>query len=674
MILTKSLSRTIVLCILAISISNNIYSQYFASNPPSSIRPGNTRSTVATVKQSQKQLAITNLRVRDTSTIHVYQTWNMYLYKQSGYKVPQLYTLSGSDTVPVSNYDVTWSSGDASIAGITNNVLTANNVGRTFITASLDGQSVAVPLQVNGPIRPVEYESNIDPFLTQPATGYTSLVPVVVICYIPTPDGINVNTGEAGFAPIPSQTISDLKNHIKKISRHTKFSLEEGSKFRGYKNPAAIPYVGYKIVDYIFVYEPVPRGFNDPGSSAFFGDYNSIVTRFNGKKYVDTLGVKEFWLMGYHQGEIVPAESDMSSPTTGDISNSYRFPDDLPIYSKTYVLYNYNYTREGNESTHNHGHQIESMVDYVATKQDGNSALFTFNFRGYGNFISPIGRCGDTHHPPNTNIDYDYYNFTMVASDIMDWKPGGGVQTMVNANTWGNINYNWPAGTTPNIESNWYIFWMQSLPGQGNQIPYNTRVMTNWWQFLSTWDSSTSSIGLYRNVALPIRLPSFSAYNSGNVNDLKWEIAGDGNTAYIEVERSGDGINFVLIDTVSFISNIMLQRYTDNLPLTGRNYYRLKIMDKNGTFVYSSVALVDRNAAIRIRVSPNPSKDIITITGLAANRENTVELINLTGSRVFFSKTTQAVKTVNMNTLPAGMYVLKIVSDDVTVSKKVVKQ
>ena len=55
--------------------------------------------------------------------------------------------------------------------------------------------------------------------------------------------------------------------------------------------------------------------------------------------------MKEIWLWGYHNSEIAPAESNMSSPTTGDISNSLRFEDDLPIYDRTYVLYNYNYAR-----------------------------------------------------------------------------------------------------------------------------------------------------------------------------------------------------------------------------------------------------------------------------------------------------------------------------------------
>ncbi len=466
----------ITLLLITAVTSNNIYSQSCNNN-------------------------ISNLHARNTNTISLYRTWNIYLYKPTFYKVPSLYTLWGTDTVNISNTCATWTVADPAIASINNGVVTAQNSGNTTLTASINGQSVSIPLQVKSEVRPVEYQSNIDPFLTTPIANSISQVPVVVICFIPTNDGVNINTDEAALSPIPSQTVDELKKHILKISKHTKFSLEEGSKFRGYKDPSAIPYVGYKIIDYIYVYEPVPRGFKDPGSSSFFGDYNVIVNRFNGRRYVDELGVKEFWVMGYHNGEIVPVESDMASPTTRDVSNSYQFPDDLPIYSKTYVLYNYNFTREGNEATHNHGHQIESMVDYVAIQQDGNTDLFRKNFRGYnGTGTEPIGRVGDTHHPPNTTVDYDYYNYNSVESDILDWKPEGGAKTMVNANTWGSVNYNWPQGTTPNVESNWYVFWMQSIPGYNNHVPYgSTKEMTNWWEFLSNWDNTTTRIGLYKN-------------------------------------------------------------------------------------------------------------------------------------------------------------------------------
>src|SRR5258706_437022 len=75
-------------------------------------------------------------------------------------------------------------------------------------------------------------------------------------------------------------------------------------------------------------------------------------------------------------------ESNMSSPTTGDISNSARYNDDLPIYDRTYVLYNYNSTRWQAEAVHDHGHQLEAILSFVNKRLDGNTELFWNKFCG----------------------------------------------------------------------------------------------------------------------------------------------------------------------------------------------------------------------------------------------------------------------------------------------------
>jgi hypothetical protein len=154
---------------------------------------------------------ISNLRVRNLSTVTLYKAWNIYLYKPTFHKVPSLYTLVGADTVNISNTCASWSVGSSMVASVSNGVVTAKSPGTTTLTATINNQSVTIPLVVNVEVRPVEYETNIDPFLTSPAANSIAQVPVVVICFIPTNDGININTVEAAFSPIPAQTVAELK-------------------------------------------------------------------------------------------------------------------------------------------------------------------------------------------------------------------------------------------------------------------------------------------------------------------------------------------------------------------------------------------------------------------------------------------------------------------------------
>ena len=52
----------------------------------------------------------------------------------------------------------------------------------------------------------------------------------------------------------------------------------------------------------------------------------------------------------------------MSSPLTGDISNSNRDNTDLPIYNSTYTVYGQNFRRSHAEAVHNHGHQLRGNI------------------------------------------------------------------------------------------------------------------------------------------------------------------------------------------------------------------------------------------------------------------------------------------------------------------------
>jgi len=187
----------------------------------------------------------------------------------------------------------------------------------------------------------------------------------------------------------------------------------------------------------------------------------------------------------------------MSSPTTSDISNSDRFIGDLPIYDRTYLVYGTNYHRTQAEAIHNHGHQIEQMLDFIDRRSSGASDLFWGAYVGVPNFPGPAmvpGRCGWTHQPPNTTIDYGYLDESMVDVDCEDWRPDGlGQKRPVNSTYFDQLQYAWPNGDDAipqRAETQFYIWWGQNMPGYDNRIPYESTTMENWWRIISDWDSA----------------------------------------------------------------------------------------------------------------------------------------------------------------------------------------
>ncbi len=410
----------------------------------------------------------------------------------------------GTLTIPSSA--VAWESSNPQAVTVdSNGRVTAIAGGSATVRATFKGMQTEVAVTVRAAVRPQVNES-LDPFLTTPAAGALYDVPVVVIRYLPTRNGTTLDASVAGT----DDTIDHLKSQIDRYDIEIKYMLEEGSRFHGYKDPNAPPSLGYRVLALISIYEDMPPGFPSGSPGITFPDYNQILNRIDARHFVDDLGVKEFWLWGYHYGSIAPVESDMSSPTTGDISNSYRTQDDMPVFHKTYTLYNYNFTRSSNEAVHDHGHQLEAILGYVNRRQDGNTNLFWKQFVGQdasGHFTT--GRCGWTHMPPNTTSDYDYNNATLVESDCEDWTPAGtGAKKLINDLTWGSLRYAWPRGVPEDVtQHQWYVYWMQNMPGAGNQIALDDQhVMTNWWRFTANWDDAIQSgIGLYGRKTPPRR-------------------------------------------------------------------------------------------------------------------------------------------------------------------------
>ncbi len=456
-------------------------------------------------------LTATALTIQPDS-LKLYPTWTWN---------PTLVAITNFGSKNIPPWAAQWSSSDPAVVFVdTMGQLEALTPGSVQITCSFNGAQATLGVFVATPVLPPQF-GPIDPYLSTPAPNSLDTISVVILRYLPTSDGENLDVSyDPNFYGLDPASLQDLKSTIDAYDKSVKFMLEEGARFHGYKDSTARTSIGYKVAEYITVYEPTPPGVAPDsvnGFPIFHPDFQKIFTRFNIENYINNLGVREVWFWnggfdpGYpsydstiHRPENFRSswESNMSSPTTGDISNSDRDPDDLPLYDKTYIVYGQNFRRSQAEAVHNRGHQLEAILSYINQLQDGNTDLFWKKFVGQdqdGNWIT--GRCGWTHMPPNTTTGYDYENHTLVNSDIEDWSPDAGGQTKpVNDFTWGNLNINWPGGQSlpQKTESQWYIYWMQNMPGRKNTIRYGTNYLTNWWAFTGDWDAAVSSgMGLY---------------------------------------------------------------------------------------------------------------------------------------------------------------------------------
>lgn len=139
------------------------------------------------------------------------------------------------------------------------------------------------------------------------------------------------------------------------------------------------------------------------------------------------------------------------------------------------------------------------------------------------------------------------------------------------------------------------------------------------------------------SVALPVTLVEFKANKKTNGVELTWDVREESNLNVYEVQRSTDGVHFETIALVFPWDNGRASNdyhYTDQKPFDGINYYRLNMVDKDGSRKYSTIVSVRIGAALntQIVIAPNPVKERIRVifSGLS-NGMYRVELRNTNG-------------------------------------------
>lgn len=162
---------------------------------------------------------------------------------------------------------------------------------------------------------------------------------------------------------------------------------------------------------------------------------------------------------------------------------------------------------------------------------------------------------------------------------------------------------------------------------------------------------------------LPISLISFNGFATENNVQLTWTTATEENNNYFTLERSTDGTQFEIIGTINGAGNSTNQldySFTDDNPLIGTTYYRLKQTDFDGQFEYFNVVSVNYYYNADFQVYPNPARNEITVDFGGSTASSTIQILNLTGQVVKTISTFQAQQNIDISDLVPGNYLLTI--------------
>jgi hypothetical protein len=170
-------------------------------------------------------------------------------------------------------------------------------------------------------------------------------------------------------------------------------------------------------------------------------------------------------------------------------------------------------------------------------------------------------------------------------------------------------------------------------------ILFNPRAyITMYYPFAgSLGDGATNSPILGIFIPLPLKLLEFKGEQEREKNILLWTTANEEQTASFIIQRSADALQFKDIGTVAAAgdySGTRHYRYEDGKPLDKNNYYRLKMLDQDGKFTYSSVILLKRyGTGSTLMVFPNPTTQSVQImmSRSSANETITAQLVDMSG-------------------------------------------
>jgi uncharacterized delta-60 repeat protein len=177
--------------------------------------------------------------------------------------------------------------------------------------------------------------------------------------------------------------------------------------------------------------------------------------------------------------------------------------------------------------------------------------------------------------------------------------------------------------------------------------------------------------------SLPVLLSSFTLKHSGSGSLLEWSTASEQNSDRFEIEHSLNGRDFKMIAFVGAAGNSDITRnyswmHTD--PSSGWNYYRLRQVDLDGKFAYSTIQKINNDRSAMVQLWPNRGSNFIKVKH-GSTRVTDIMVTDMQGKTVMRSKAGSGSETIlNISSLHPGMYIVSVYHDGESTDAKFVKE
>ncbi len=445
-----------------------------------------------------------------------------------------------------------------------------------------------------------------------------------------------------------------------------------------------IPTGGSVKNNYVADSNPTKFDHFEIGGSAHFIEINltansstsSFTVLFNGSSNSTTSGTCTAGIAysdkyPFDETSIINVETTSALPAIGEAFSPIAVVP--PIGTKSLRIYRRVYYGSGVISTSSGG----GKVQYGA----GN----TIRMASITVFQAPITQASDITFTDVTSTDVTL-NWAVGSGSkrAVFVKENGGVITNPVDGTNYTANTDWSTKGTQLATSGYYCVYN----GTGNSVAL-TNLDLSYSYTVQIFDyNGTGSISRFLTTTatdnpkthaavLPTVLTSFKTITQADGIILNWATASENNADKFIVERRTLTSPFEGIKDITAKGKASKYAFTDENVTNGETYYyRLKMMDKDGSYEYSN--LLSASFALKASspsIYPNPAIDIVTITYPEASTNGSLYVIDSKGSvvikSVIIAKSTQ--QNVDVSYLKTGVYLIRISAGTDRSSLKLIK-
>ncbi|MBK6826692.1 MAG: T9SS type A sorting domain-containing protein [Chitinophagaceae bacterium] len=169
---------------------------------------------------------------------------------------------------------------------------------------------------------------------------------------------------------------------------------------------------------------------------------------------------------------------------------------------------------------------------------------------------------------------------------------------------------------------------------------------------------STNPAG-YCQLLLPVGLIYFRAVSVQQSVLLNWETDDPGLLQEFILEKKNNAGDWTYLSNLTVIDTRNKYSYADLHPSKGYNYYRLRLMEKNGSISYSPIRQIwFASADNGIDIYPNPASGEIIING-NFDPAYPVQITDIAGRIILETRISSSPSRISLPSLPAGLYLIR---------------